>query len=475
MTQALGALADRVAGTVIRPDDEGYDEARRVYNAMIDARPAAIVRCATDEDVVAVVRLAAEKRMDLAVRGGGHSVPGFGTADGAIVADLSGMQSVEVDDGRRTAAAGGGTTWGRFNDVTAAHGLATTGGIISTTGHRRADPRRRHRLSLPGARALLRQPGLGARGDRRRRAGHRQRGREPRPVLGAARRRWQLRRRHGVHLPAAPGRPPSTAARCSSSCPTAPAVIKYFRRLHRDGAPRVRRLPGLPDRPAAAVRAGEPGRASRSSRSSRAGPARRRRAGGSSTASARSSAPVAEHIGPMPYPALNSAFDGLVPPGLQHYWKAAYVKELTDEAIAVHMEHGAQGADRELDGAPLPDRRCGAGRPGRRDGVRPPRRELRSPSSPACGPTRPTTSATSHWVRDYYAAIAPHSEAGGYVNFASPDDQDKVAGQLRRQLPPAGRGQAALRPRQPLPPEPEHPAGACAFTAGQHVLRGRRA
>src|SRR4029453_827069 len=134
MTQALAALKDRVAGTVIRPGDEGYEEARRVYNAMIDARPAAIVRCATEDDVVAVVRLAAEKGMELAVRGGGHSVPGFGTADGAIVADLSGLQAVEVDDGRRTAAAGGGTTWGRFNDVTAAHGLATTGGIISTTG-----------------------------------------------------------------------------------------------------------------------------------------------------------------------------------------------------------------------------------------------------------------------------------------------------------------------------------------------------
>src|SRR5688572_33474736 len=106
MTQALGALADRVAGSVIRPDDEAYEEARRVYNGMIDARPAAIVRCATEDDVIAVVRLAAEKGMELAVRGGGHSVPGFGTADGAIVADLSGLQQVEVVDRRRTAAAG---------------------------------------------------------------------------------------------------------------------------------------------------------------------------------------------------------------------------------------------------------------------------------------------------------------------------------------------------------------------------------
>ena len=101
---------------------------------MIDAHPAAVVRCASAEDVVAVVRHAAEKGMDLAVRGGGHSIPGFGTADGAIVADLSPMQAVDVDAPARIATAGGGTKWGRFNDLSAAHGLATTGGIVSTTG-----------------------------------------------------------------------------------------------------------------------------------------------------------------------------------------------------------------------------------------------------------------------------------------------------------------------------------------------------
>jgi FAD/FMN-containing dehydrogenase len=134
MTQTLSALVDRVTGPVICPGDEAYEQARRVYNAMIDARPAAVVRCATADDVVAVVRHVAETGMELAVRGGEHSVPGFGTADGAIVADLSGLQVVAVDDEARTAAAGGGATWGRFNDVTAAHGLATTGGMVSTTG-----------------------------------------------------------------------------------------------------------------------------------------------------------------------------------------------------------------------------------------------------------------------------------------------------------------------------------------------------
>src|SRR3954453_4991110 len=131
---SLDLLAGQVTGQLGRPGDADYEDARRVQNGMIDARPAAVVRCTDTSDVVAVVRFAADTGTPLAVRGGGHSVPGFGTGDGAIVADLSGMQAVEVDDEQRTASAGGGTTWGRFNDVTAAHGLATTGGIISTTG-----------------------------------------------------------------------------------------------------------------------------------------------------------------------------------------------------------------------------------------------------------------------------------------------------------------------------------------------------
>jgi FAD/FMN-containing dehydrogenase len=131
---ALDALARRVTGPVIRPGADEYDEARRVYNGMIDARPAAVVRCATADDVAAVVRHAAELHLDLAVRGGGHSVPGFGTGDGAVVADLSPMQRVEVDDAARTATAGGGTTWSGFNDAAAAHGMATPGGIVGTTG-----------------------------------------------------------------------------------------------------------------------------------------------------------------------------------------------------------------------------------------------------------------------------------------------------------------------------------------------------
>ena len=136
--------------------------------------------------------------------------------------------------------------------------------------------------------------------------------------------------------------------------------------------------------------------------------------------------PVAEHIGEMPYPALNSAFDALVPPGLQHYWKAAYVKEMTDEAIAVHMEHGPKVPAVNstvhlypIDGA-VQDVPADATAFGHRDANF-------APVIAGMWPDPADNERNIQWVRDYYAAIAPHSEPGGYVNFASPDDHDKVA------------------------------------------------
>ncbi len=127
-------LREQVRGDVIEPQDEGYNEARAVYNAMIDRRPAVVIRPVSAEDVVAAVSFARENGLDLSIRGGGHSVPGFGTNDGGAVIDFSRMRLVSVDPDGRTAKAEPGATWGDFNAATHEYGLATTGGIISSTG-----------------------------------------------------------------------------------------------------------------------------------------------------------------------------------------------------------------------------------------------------------------------------------------------------------------------------------------------------
>lgn len=131
---ALDELASTLRGEVIRPGDPAYDAARRVWNGMIDRRPAAVARCRGVADVITCVRFAADRDLLLAVRGGGHNVAGFGTCDDGLVLDLSAMRGVRVDPARRVARAEGGATWGDVDRETQVFGLAAPGGLVSTTG-----------------------------------------------------------------------------------------------------------------------------------------------------------------------------------------------------------------------------------------------------------------------------------------------------------------------------------------------------
>ncbi len=121
-------------GQLILPGEADYDEARKVWNGMINKRPKLIVRCVDETDVISAVNFARTQKLLVAVRGGGHNVAGFGTCDDGIVIDLSQMKKIEVDTVKRTARAQPGLTWGEFDKATQAHNLATTGGLVSTTG-----------------------------------------------------------------------------------------------------------------------------------------------------------------------------------------------------------------------------------------------------------------------------------------------------------------------------------------------------
>ena len=134
VTAVVNALRAQMAGEVITTADASYDAARRVHNGLIDRRPVAIARCRGAADVQAAVRAARERGLEIAVRGGGHNVAGNAVCDGGLVIDLSNMRGVHVDPRGRRARAQGGVTWGDYNRETQLHGLASTGGIVSTTG-----------------------------------------------------------------------------------------------------------------------------------------------------------------------------------------------------------------------------------------------------------------------------------------------------------------------------------------------------
>ena len=129
---SIADLSTRFSGVLLRPDESGYDDARKIHNGMIDRKPALIARCLGTADIVDAVKFARTHSLELSVRGGGHNVAGRAVCDDGLMLDLSLMKGIHVDPVRRTARAQGGVTWREFNRETQAHGLATTGGVIST-------------------------------------------------------------------------------------------------------------------------------------------------------------------------------------------------------------------------------------------------------------------------------------------------------------------------------------------------------
>ena len=133
-TRAVPAGLDSFAGELLLPGDAGYEQVRRVHNGLIDKRPSLIARCLTTPDVADAVRYARVTGLEIAVRGGGHNVAGNAVTEGGLMIDLSAMKGVHVDPTARTIWAQGGVLWRELNRAAHAHGLATTGGVVSSTG-----------------------------------------------------------------------------------------------------------------------------------------------------------------------------------------------------------------------------------------------------------------------------------------------------------------------------------------------------
>lgn len=416
-------LRERAHGQVITADDAEYDEARKVYNAMIDKRPSVIIRAADVTDVMAGVDYARENGLDLSIRGGSHSVPGFGTCDGGVVIDLVRMNGIRVDTKRQTARAEGGCTWADFNHATYAFGLATTGGIIGSTGIAG--------LTLGGGIGYLTR-GFGLSLDNLLSADVVTA--DGRFVVASEKENedlfWALRGGGGnfgvvtsFEFQLHPVKDvvagiffyPIDKVRDVFSfyrdyVATAPEQLGFF--------PAFQIAPPLPFIPEKEV-----GKTFCAIIACWAGPLAE---GESEMEAFRKPGPtVAEMVAPMPYYAINGLFDELLPPGLQHYWKASFATELTDAAIAVHAEFGPKVpvVNSTMHIYPI---NGAAGRVAS-DATSFAYRDANFATVIAgMWPDPADNEKNTKWVKDYYKALEPHSLAGGYVNFMAGDDEGRV-------------------------------------------------
>ncbi|HZW37077.1 MAG TPA: FAD-binding oxidoreductase [Candidatus Deferrimicrobiaceae bacterium] len=416
-------------GELLQPGSPGYESARKVYNAMIDRRPALIARCRDVADVIASVRFAGETGMITAVRGGGHNAGGLGICDDGLVIDLSAMNGVRVDPRAKTIRVEGGCTWGDVDHAGHAFGLATPAGIISTTGV--------GGLTLGGGLGhLTRKCGLTidnllaadmVLADGRWVTASP----EENPDLF-----WAIRggggnfgivtsflfRGHPVHtVLAGPtlwelDQAPEVLQRYREYIQVAPEEISGFFLFlsvppgppfpeplhHRKMCGVVWCYSGSPDRFEEIFR-----------------PVRR------------FPTPAFELVGPMPYPALQSMFDGLYPPGHQWYWKADFVNELSDEAVRLHVEHGSM--------LPTPQSTMhlypingAARRVGGNATAWSYREATWAEVIVGVDPDPANNERLVRWANAYWNALHPHSAGGAYVNFMMHDEgQERVKATYR--------------------------------------------
>jgi FAD/FMN-containing dehydrogenase len=422
MAVSVEGLASSVKGRVVEAGAPDYDEARALYNAMIDKRPAAIAYCVDDEDVAAAVRYAVDHGLRVAVRCGGHNGAGLGSVDDGLVIDLSEMNGVTVDPGAHMARVGGGATLNKVVTDTHEYGLTVPVGILGTTGV--------GGLTLGGGMGHLTR-GLGLTIDNLVAAtvvladgSIVQTDSEREPDLF-----WALRGGGGNF-----GVVTSFSFRCHPVTTVlagpvfydigdAASVLEWYRDF----------LPAQPDELSgfflfASVPPAPPfpeelhlrkvcGVAWTQAGEEESDALREARSFGE---------PILDGIAPLPLPMWNSAFDALYPPGDQWYWRGEFIREIPDEAIAVHTEYGPAMPTWKstmhlyaIDGAAsrVPnDATAWSYRDAIWGGV-----------FAGVDPDPANAGAIRDWSRAYSDAIKPYGMGGGYVNFHM-DEPDRVRG-----------------------------------------------
>jgi FAD/FMN-containing dehydrogenase len=413
----IDSLAGQLRGPVIRAGDPGYDEARQLYNAMIDKRPLALARCADVGDVIMCVNFARENEVPLAIRSGGHNGAGLGSVDDGLVIDLSEMRGVRVDPQASTVRVGPGCTTGEVDHATHAFGMAVPFGIISTTGVAG--------LTLSGGHGYLsRQYGLAADNLI-----------EADVVLpdGSfvtasetenADLLWALRGGGGNF-----GVVTSFLFRTSPAdtlyggpiifeMADAPAVMRWYREFQAKAPDEFYIFLGLQSVPATdpfpkehwdkrmcvllVAHNGENAEAA------------------VNAIRAELPKPIIDWAGPIAYPALQSMFDPFYPKGMQWYWKGDFVKRLPDAAIDAHIEHATRGNVFScmhlypIDGK--------VQRKQRDETAWATRDATWSMVIVGVSPEPSDAEAIKAWASTYWHAVHPHNLEGAYPNFMMADD-----------------------------------------------------
>jgi len=407
------SLRAQMAGPVLAPSDPAYEDARRVHNGLIDRRPALVARCHGTADVQAAVRFARERCLEIAVRGGGHNVAGNAVCDGGLMIDLSAMRGVHVDPRARRARAQGGATWGNYNRETQLYGLASTGGVVSTTGV--------GGLTLGGGLGWL----MGKHGM----AVDCLRAVELVTASGEVVRAsadehselfWAVRGGGGnfgvatwLEYELYPVGPMVLGGLVAHPFTEARDVLRFYRDFTQSLPDDLTAFAGLlhaPDGSGAQIAA---------IMVCHAGSLE---AGAAAVAPVkRFGSPVMDVIGPMPYSAVNMLFDAGFPRGALNYWKSSFLATLADGAIDTMIERFA-AAPSPMSGLLLEHFHGAATRVGPTDTAFPHRTVAHNFLAVAEWLEASATQANVAWARDTYAALAPHFASGRYANYLNAEE-----------------------------------------------------